>query len=113
RTTFVNRAMAEMLGYRVREMLGRPAVEFAADPAQVRRNLDRRHAGRAERFELGLRHKGGEVIWVDVAASPLIDDEDTYRGAVAMMTDLSERPEARVARRRLQQRLEQSQRLES
>jgi PAS domain S-box-containing protein len=113
RTSFVNRAMAEMLGYEVRDMLGRLAGDFAAEPEESRRALVRRHRGRAERYELKLRRRDGREIWVEMSASPLIDEEGRYRGAVAMVADQTERREARLARERLEHRLQQAQRLET
>src|ERR1700753_23579 len=50
RTTYVNQRMAEMLGYTVEEMLGRPTVDFmdADDVAELQRRFDRRRRGIAE-----------------------------------------------------------------
>ena len=115
RTSFVNRAMADMLGYEVHEMLGRRAVEFmAADFEPVgRRALERRRAGTTERFEARLQRKDGSDVWVEMSATPLTDESGRYTGAVSMAADMTERRQARVEREQLETRLQQSQRMET
>jgi len=53
RTTFANPALAQMLGFAVREMLGRSVFEFidAAHVEQARRSLGLRREGVSERLE--------------------------------------------------------------
>jgi PAS domain S-box-containing protein len=115
RTSFVNRAMAEMLGYEVHEMLGRRAVEFmAADFNPVgRRALDRRRQGISERYEMKFQRKDGSEVWVEMSATPLMDESGRYAGAVSMAADMTVRREAQLEREQLEVRLQQSQRLET
>jgi PAS domain S-box-containing protein len=115
RTSFVNRAMADMLGYEVGEMLGRRAVEFMADDHMPvgRRALERRREGISERYEAKFKRKDGSEVWVDMSATPLLDENGRYAGAVSMATDMTERRQAQVERRQLEARLAQSQRLET
>ncbi|HEX8075321.1 MAG TPA: PAS domain S-box protein [Thermoleophilaceae bacterium] len=115
RTSFVNRAMADMLGYRVEEMLGRRAVEFMADDVVPigRRALERRREGATERYEIRLVRRDGSEAWVEMSATPLADEAGRYAGAVAMVADMTERRQARMERQQLEVRLQQSQRLET
>ena len=115
RTSFVNRAMADMLGYEVHEMLGRRAVEFMAtdvDPVG-RHALNRRRQGISERYEVNLRRKDGSEVWVEMSATPLMDETGRYAGAVSMAADMTARREAQAEREHLEERLQQSQRLET
>ena len=90
-TTFVNRALAKMLGYEPQEMLGRTVFDFM-DPARVeeaQRSLGLREEGIDEQLEFRLRAKDGHEVWTLVAASSLYDKDGEYAGALAMVTDIS------------------------
>jgi PAS domain S-box-containing protein len=75
KTTFVNRRLAEMLGYTVDEMLGRSLFEFMeeGDRALVAENLHRRRQGIPAEFEFKFVRKGGSPVWTIVHASGLHD----------------------------------------
>lgn len=88
RTTFVNRRMAEMLGYAVDEMLGRPVGDFAAGGAPVD---DQRSGGERE---VCYVRKDGSEMWGLMSGSPLSDGHGGYGGALAMVTDITERKRA-------------------
>lgn len=94
-TTFANERMAEMLGYRVREMIGRSMYDFMDDEAreEAERNADRRQAGVRETHEFRFRHKEGRDVFTLVAASPMFSDDGTFSGALGLITDISERRE--------------------
>jgi PAS domain S-box-containing protein len=116
RISFVNRAMARMLGFEVHELLGRRALEFMVGQHEPvgRRALRRREAGGApQRHELAMRRKDGNEIWVEMSATPLVDDRGRYVGAVSMVADTTERRRALEERERLENRLQQAQRLET
>jgi len=100
RTVFVNPALATMLGYTVAEMLGKSLYDFMDPDARVSAaaKLERRRAGVAERHEHRLRHRDGHPIWTVSNAAPILDDDGQYRGALAIVTDITER---RLAEARL------------
>ncbi|HEX8064939.1 MAG TPA: PAS domain S-box protein [Thermoleophilaceae bacterium] len=115
RTSYVNRAMAEMLGHQVDELLGRPATDFAIPESVelLEGALRRRRGGATERYDLRLRRKDGSELVAEVSASPLFDDAGTYMGSTALVVDATERRRAQRAREQLEERLQQAQRLES
>ena len=116
RISFVNRAMARMLGFEVHELLGRRALEFMVGESEPigRRALRQRATGAPPaRHELAMRRKDGTEIWVELSATPLEDDRGRYLGAVSMVADMTERHFALAERERLENRLQQSQRLET
>jgi PAS domain S-box-containing protein len=88
RTTYVNRRMAEMLGYSVEEMLGRPVADFT--PAEHHLDMMQRDE---EREVCYLRRDGSEM-WGLLSGSPLADGKGGYGGALAMITDITERKRA-------------------
>lgn len=93
RTVFVNRKMAEMLGYDVRQMLGRSLLEFV--PAERHEAVAARDArarqGASEQFDLRFRRRDGSALEAIVAASPLFDRAGTYAGSLLMILDVTER----------------------
>ena len=96
RTTFANPRMAEMLGYETDEMLGRPVFEFMSSDrqAEARGNLERRRNGIAEEHDFEFRRKDGTAVWTLLATNPVHDKDGTVVGALAMVTDITERKRA-------------------
>ena len=91
RTTFVNRRLAELLGYSEREMLGASIFSFidrARWPA-AQRNLRRRALGIEDRQEVKLLRKDGSTVWVLGSANPVFDGSGAYVGSLALLADLS------------------------
>lgn len=92
-TDYVNPKMAEMMGYHPEEMLGRPISDFldAAGRAELKKLIKRRKGGVAEQFEFQYVRKNGTKLWAFVSTNPVIDQQGTYTGAVAFLTDIGER----------------------
>jgi PAS domain S-box-containing protein len=93
RFIFTNQQCAKMLGYTIDEMMGRHPFDFtdASQVGLVKRALENRRRGTRERFDLTARRKDGTPVFVYVVATPIIDDDGTYLGALAGMVDISER----------------------
>ncbi len=95
-TTFVNAHMAEMLGYSVEELQGRPVTDFMfeEDLLDHQQRVVNRKEHLSEVYERRLRRKDGETIWVLISATPIFDNEGNFRGSFAMVTDITERKRA-------------------
>ncbi|MBK7192096.1 MAG: PAS domain S-box protein [Myxococcales bacterium] len=108
RTTLVNEQMARMLGYAPAAMLGRSMFDFMDERAQAEAtaNVERRKRGIGERHEFRLRHANGADVWVVMASTPLPPLDGRYAGALAMVTDVTER-------HNLELKVQHSQKLES
>jgi PAS domain S-box-containing protein len=93
RTTFVNARMAEMLGYSVGELEGRPVIDFVVPQlrAAFQVYLERRRQGIGETHDFQFRCHDGSPLWAIVSASPLKDDEGRVIGVLKMITDITER----------------------
>ncbi|MEF2145631.1 MAG: response regulator [Desulfovibrionaceae bacterium] len=92
-TTFVNPRLAEMLGYQAGEMLGRPMDGFVIpEMRESCRELlrNRRKESRKQR-ELELLCKGGRRVVVAMSSCPVLDAEEKYAGALAAVTDITDR----------------------
>ena len=100
RTTFANRAMAEMLDTTVAEMLEGSMFDYMDDEARAdaETSLDRRNTDKTEEHDFRLTTKRGRTVWTRMNTSPITDHSGWYRGAIALVTDVTER-------RALEQRL--------
>ena len=105
-TTFVNPKMASMLGYTVQEMLGRPMYDFMDERActTARENVRRREQGISEQHDFRLARKDGGDLWTAMSTSAAFDDAGHYAGALAMVTDITERRRAEEALRESEER---------
>ena len=101
-TTFVNRRMAEMLGYEIEEMLGRPPRDFKPQgaPEETSTALEERSRGFGGQMERVYIRKDGSKIWTLNSMSVIRGEDGSYQGALAMVTDISER---RAGDRKLQE----------
>lgn len=99
RTIFVNRRIAEMLGYALEDMLGRPIRDFIA-PEEIadheRRAREHQHGYRG-RFERRFRHRDGHTVTVLVSVASVLDENGVFQGAFGMLTDITERKHAEEA----------------
>ncbi|MEO5687744.1 MAG: PAS domain S-box protein [Burkholderiaceae bacterium] len=105
-TTFVNPKMASMLGYTVDEMLGRSMYDFMDERSKVdaRENVRRRELGISEQHDFRLTRKDGSDQWTAMSTSASFDDDGHYNGALAMVTDITERRRAEQALRESEER---------
>ena len=105
RVVDVNRQAAEMLGYTVAEMIGRPVVDFvAADSVAV--VAERMGLGSEGRYEHSFRRKDGSVFPGEAHARAL-----PYHGRqlrVTALRDITERKRAEEEQARLSRAVEQS-----
>jgi diguanylate cyclase (GGDEF)-like protein/PAS domain S-box-containing protein len=91
RTSFVNPKMAQMLGYSIEDMLEQPLVAFMDEEGRsiLERNIARRQQGLSERHEFKFLRKDGSDLWATLATNPIFDADGSYRGALALVTDVT------------------------
>lgn len=93
KTNFVNKAISEMLEYSPAEMMGREPFDFMT-PSELPAALvgmDNLRNGLPENLDLSYLTKSGKMIWANVLANPVFDDHGHYKGALAMLTDITQR----------------------
>ncbi|CDG82536.1 putative bifunctional diguanylate cyclase/phosphodiesterase [Janthinobacterium agaricidamnosum] len=95
-TSFVNPKMARMLGYSIEEMLGKPLLAFMDDEGRtlLERHVARRQEGVAERHEFKFLRKDGAALWATLATNPIFDGGGACLGALALVSDITERKES-------------------
>jgi PAS domain S-box-containing protein/diguanylate cyclase (GGDEF)-like protein len=92
KTEFVNRSMAEMLGYSPEELLGRAANLFLGEDLlnALVADLERqRETGTTQQVEVTLAGKDGRVR-VSLSFTPVFDATGTYTGAVAIANAITD-----------------------
>ncbi len=95
-TTYVNKRMAEMLGYTVEEMVGKHLFSFMDGKGKkiAKQDLERRKQGIKEQHEFEFIRKDGTRLYALVETAPIVDEQETYRGAVAGVQDISSQKKA-------------------
>lgn len=108
KTIYVNRAMADMLGYSVDEMLQTPldAFVYQDNQADVARRLADRQQGLGEQYDVQLRRKDGTSLWLLINSTPIADETGQITSQVAMVADITERKRAEQALRESEQRFQ-------
>jgi len=99
-TTFVNRKMAELLGYTVEELCGAPMAAFRAQDEETRAARRERGAPGTTHFfdtDVQYRRKDGSTMWAIVSSRPIRDPSDQVTGMLAMVTDITERKQVELA----------------
>jgi len=114
-TNFVNRRMAEMLGYKPEEIIGQSLFSFVFPEDiplyEVRVAALRR--GEASVIEKRYRHRNGTAVLVLASSTPIMDEARCFKGAFVMMIDITAQKRDQAEREELRQQLEHSQKLES
>ncbi|MBF0475017.1 MAG: PAS domain S-box protein [Deltaproteobacteria bacterium] len=105
-TTFVNPRMAEMLGYSPAEMVGRHLFSFMdrSNIEHCQHYLERRQKCVREQHDFVFVRKNGSHFFAILDASPLIDDQGNYTGAIACVTDITDRIRAERSLRESEER---------
>jgi PAS domain S-box-containing protein len=109
RTTFINGKLAEALGYRPDEVVGRPAWDlvFPEDHAEGDQRWAERKKGETGQSEFRLRRKDGTEVWFHASTSPLLDAEGRFAGASGFFADITERRRADEALRQSERQARQ------
>ncbi|MDD1684841.1 MAG: PAS domain S-box protein, partial [Methanoregula sp.] len=95
-TTYANQKMAEMLGYTVDEMCGSPMYRFMDEKGReiAAKNYPAYRKGVREKVEFEFVKKDGTLITTIVSNTSLFDSSGTFSGAMAVITDITERKRA-------------------
>jgi len=110
-----NEGAEQMFGYPAGEVVGRHNSLFVpADDDATAAALQRAAGGEPSgQFEDEWLHRDGHTVEVSVTASPIRDSTGEIAGISVLVRDIGERNRAEAERRSLQDRLHQSQRMES
>jgi len=106
RVVFANERMAKLVGYSLAALRNRPLAELLPpeECSELLAQLTNRPQGAHEQRECRLRHRSGADIWVAVSSGPLYSAEGSFRGTLAMFTDITERKITEIALREAEAR---------
>ncbi|NWF86441.1 PAS domain S-box protein [Candidatus Bathyarchaeota archaeon] len=90
--TFVNKAFADMLGYRVDELKHMNLRELVDEKTfyEIRKQTEYRKKGAVNRYEIIMHHKDGKPRIVQVSASPFWNEDGGFAGSMAITMDITE-----------------------
>ncbi|MFA4859941.1 PAS domain S-box protein [Methanoregula sp.] len=106
KTTFVNPRMAQMLGYTVEEMQGAHLFSFMDDAGKkiAADHIERRRQGIIEDHEFEFITKQKNRMYAALATASLSDEPGIYKGALAVVSDITRQKAAEMALRESEQR---------
>jgi PAS domain S-box-containing protein len=115
RITFANRQMAEMLGYEMKEIIGKSLSSFTLeeDVPDVMARREALKQGFSGQYERRLLRNNGTILWTQVSTTPLMDGGSRFRGGLAMHTDITARKEAELDKSKMESQLRHSQKMEA
>lgn len=94
---FVNDKFCEITGYERHELVGKVASEVLLDEEgiqRIREVMAEREQGISGSYELQIRKKNGERIWVENSGSPFYDDKGTMVGSIGILRDITKQKHA-------------------
>jgi len=93
RTIFVNKKMCEIFEYPQEEMLGKDLYYFMDDAGKetASRSFGDKNQGIVKNLDFRFITKNEKHIWTNITVSPILDDEGNYNGALAMVSDITEK----------------------
>ncbi len=96
KTTYVNKKMADMLGYSQEEIIGKSGGDFTDEEGKEisKLNMEKRKQGINESHEFKLICKDGSPLWTLISAKSLFDKSGEFIGSLSMLTDITKRKEA-------------------
>jgi PAS domain S-box-containing protein len=91
-TTFVNKKLTEILGYSEEELLEKPIFSFCheADQVAFKEYFKDLTAGNAGYYQLKFLKKDGSIAYVQLSASPSIDDSGSFVYGLFVVSDISD-----------------------
>lgn len=92
KTTFVNRKMAQMLGYEISDITGKSILNFMfeEDYDEQKKRIELRKKGISQQYSCKFLCQNGDILWALVSSTPLKDKNGEFNGFFAIFTNLNE-----------------------
>lgn len=90
---FVNYKLSSMLGYEIEELMGLnfKNLLFQEHLSDLEEQMKQRRQGKDAIYERYLKRKDGSKHWVLISAKAMMDNDGSYTGSFAMLTDIHAR----------------------
>lgn len=106
----------ELTGYEESELIGQKAADILLPDEDFRRIIAEQNNNRLEGetgvYEVPLKKKNGEVIWVIISGAPIIESNGNVTGSVGIHLDITERKRTQEALEEARQVAEDARRAE-
>lgn len=92
RIMYANNTYCDILGYSLSEMKGKIANELFLEPeqrAQIQDFIHERKNKKSGQYELQMKKKSGEKIWMMISGSPYLDINGNVIGSIGVQTDVT------------------------
>jgi PAS domain S-box-containing protein len=89
-----NPSFSQMTGYTITELLGKSAIEIFSPDEEIHKleNVtDLRKKGISNAYELNLKNKSGQNIWMLISGSPIFDANNNVKGSIGIHLDITDR----------------------
>ena len=85
--------MCEIIEYSPEEIMGKKIHYFMDEEANknAAEQIERRKQGISETHDSKFITKSGKAVWTNLSTNPVFDDAGIYKGALAMVTDITKR----------------------
>lgn len=106
----------EMVGYTSRELIGQNATTLLLDQENQKILNKQHHAriqGEAGVYEVEIKRKDGEKIWVLISGAPFFDMDGNVIGSIGIHYDISDRKELEKDLKRAKEEAERAQEAEA
>jgi PAS domain S-box-containing protein len=94
---FVNNRFTQLVGYAREELLGSVAYNLFVqeeDQDLVKEKNELRLEQKSDEYELRMKTKSGEIIWVRVSGTPVLDNQGNVVGSIGINTDITQHKQA-------------------
>ncbi len=90
-TSFVNKKLCEILGYRADEIIGKQVYDFMSpsDRKAAAEEIREIKSGNSVIHEFRFITKLNKTVWTNLSMSPLQDADGNFTGLLAMVTDIT------------------------
>ena len=97
--TYVNPSFELMLGYSLREAIGKHFHEYIIEDLQesVKNWIKTRERGVVRTFEVAWRAKDGRILYTETSPRGLYDQDDNLFGFIGTLVDITEKRKAEAA----------------
>ena len=95
---YVNNRFCEMVGYKRKELIGKNTNSLLSinkkASRQIAGRIKERLRGESGTYEMQMRKKSGEYIWVYASGAPVYDGNGNVIGSIGVSADITKRKEA-------------------
>lgn len=105
----------EMTGYRGDELVGKIAKDVFTTPGYedvVDENIEGRKKGETGVYEIKIRKKNGEHLWVIISGAPFYDEKGNVIGSIGIHYDITERKQMQLDLEKAKREAEEAQEAE-